>query len=167
MSGAFAELDHPADLFVQIDGAGLDKLFENALYTFYSRVADLGRLDAAVAGHSRIDLELSSPTLEEALRALLAEALYLFDAEGFVAVTAQVSVLPAEAAEAFRSTGGAERSAAPRPGLGVLVAATLWGDKVIAESGALLTEVKAVTYHQLAVARRPDGGWRATVLFDV
>jgi SHS2 domain-containing protein len=167
MTGTCAELEHPADLFVQINAAGLDELFENALYAFYSHVADLGRLGNVVAGHSRIDLELASPSLEEALRALLAEALYVFDAEGFVAATARVTVRQEETAETLGSTGCAERSEEPPSSLGVLVQATLWGDKVVTASGALLTEVKAVTYHRLAVSRRPDGGWRATVLFDI
>jgi SHS2 domain-containing protein len=28
-------------------------------------------------------------------------------------------------------------------------------------------EIKAITYHQLQVEQRPDGTWRATVIFDV
>ncbi len=45
--------------------------------------------------------------------------------------------------------------------------ARLWGESADRSRHALLAEVKAVTYHQLTASRTPEGGWRATVLFDV
>jgi len=47
------------------------------------------------------------------------------------------------------------------------VTAHLDGETLDRRRHTLLTEVKAVTYHQLAVETVPEGGWRATLLFDV
>ncbi len=47
------------------------------------------------------------------------------------------------------------------------VKACVFGEKADKAVHNLLTEVKAVTYHQLDVSRDDDGGWRATVLLDV
>ena len=49
----------------------------------------------------------------------------------------------------------------------VQVTAHLHGETIDKRRHTLLTEVKAVTYHRLTVDRTPEGGWRATVLFDV
>ena len=47
------------------------------------------------------------------------------------------------------------------------VVADLKGDILSRERHTVLSEVKAVTYHQLKAEQLPDGDWRATVLFDV
>jgi SHS2 domain-containing protein len=153
MSGAYRELEHPADLFLEITGRGVADLFENALYAFYSQVAVLEGVEARDVA----DLDIRAGSLDEALRAVLAEALYRFDAEGFVAVSARVAV------HADREAAGADDCLAG----GVRVTARLWGGRPPRQPGSLLTEVKAVTYHLLTVAETQDGDWRATVLFDV
>jgi len=40
-------------------------------------------------------------------------------------------------------------------------------DVQVRRGGRAVREIKGVTYHELEVARRPDGGWRARVIFDV
>jgi SHS2 domain-containing protein len=145
MSGAYTELEHPADLFLEIRGRDLDELFENALYAFYSQVADLEKVE----GRNVASLDVRESSLDEALRTLLAEALYRFDIEEFIAVAARVTV------QTDRADGD------------VRVTARLWGGRPERQPGSLSTEVKAVTYHRLAVTQTSGGGWRATVLFDV
>lgn len=151
MAGTFTELEHPADLFLEIRGGDVERLFENSLYALYSQIADL----RAVPEQRSLALEVRGPSVQEALRTLLAEALYRFDVEGFVATRARVRVM-----------GRRGQIEAARAADEVSVAAQLWGGDA-RPSGALLAEVKAVTYHRLAVSQRPDGEWRATVLFDV
>ena len=87
-------------------------------------------------------------TPAEALRSLLSEALYRFATESFVASRAEIGVKTAPSGE-------------------VEITAELHGETVDQERHTLLTEVKAVTYHQLSVEAQPDGGWQARVLFDV
>jgi SHS2 domain-containing protein len=153
MSGAYGELEHPADLFLEIRGRDVAELFENALYAFYSQVADLEGVEARAV----TDLDVRGGSLDEALRAMLAEALYRFDTQGFAAVSARVAVRADRGAQ-VAGDGLAET---------VRVTARLWGGRPPRHPGSLLTEVKAVTYHRLTVAQTRDGDWRATVLFDV
>jgi len=156
---AYRELEHPADLLLEITGPDLAGLFENALFAFYDQVAELDRFGP--------DRELSITVREtspaDVLRALLSEALYRLETEGFVAVGAQVTV------ETGVSPGCLEtraENARPEPG-GLKAVARLWGENATASRHTLATEIKAVTYHRLAVERRPDGTYLATVLFDV
>jgi SHS2 domain-containing protein len=145
---AYMELEHPSDLFVEVRGHDLPGLFQNALFAFYDQVAQLEDLEA----RRELTLSVREPRLDEALRALLSEALYRFDTEGFVAVGGQVEVQTAPSAE----TGA---------GAGWHFLARLWGQTSV-RRGLLLREIKAVTYHQLQVLHDEDG-WRATVLLDV
>jgi SHS2 domain-containing protein len=153
MSGAWRELEHPADLFLEIKGRDPADLFENALYAFYSQVADL----EGVKARDVVDLDIHAGSLDEALRAVLAEALYRFDTEGFVAISGRVAV---------RADDGAV-GVVHAPDTDVRATARLWGGRPAPQPGSGLTEVKAVTYHRLTVAPTGDGDWRATVLFDV
>lgn len=165
----YAELDHPADLFLEIMGSDLPTLFENALFALYDQVAVLAGFEA----QRELTITVREASPPDALRALLVEALYRLDTEGFVAVGAEVNVDaavgPGDGEETGRSGGAGDgRSGGAGGGPEDLrVTARLWGENADKRCHALLTEVKAVTYHQLAVARTPGGGWRATVLFDV
>ena len=139
----YAELDHPADLFLEVWGADLPTLFENALFALYDQLAEITDFGTAHAETIKVE----GPSAADALRALLSEALYRFSTGGFVAARAAVSVEQA--------------------GSGLQVSAELHGEKADPTRHTLLSEVKAVTYHQLLVEQEPEGGWRATVLFDV
>ena len=140
----YSDLDHPADVFVEIWGEDLPELFENALFALYDQVAELQGF-----GTGREEtITVTGPGAADALRSLLSEALYLFETEGFVAARAEVDV----------------QTTSPDQ---VQVTARLDGETLARERHTLLSEVKAVTYHQLTVERVPEGGWRASVLFDV
>jgi SHS2 domain-containing protein len=159
--GAYQELEHPADLLLQITGRDLATLFENALFAFYDQVAELGgfRADREVV----ITVWGASPS--DGLRELLSEALFRFETERFVAVGAQVTI---ESTTFPEGTGPAEGESGAGPGAdGVTAVARLWGENATRDSRALGTEIKAVTYHRLALERTPGGAYRATVLFDV
>jgi SHS2 domain-containing protein len=97
---------------------------------------------------SRRTIKVQGPGPSDALRALLSEALFLFESQGFVAVKATVHV---------KSMPGGE----------VRSTSELCGEIVDRERHTPLSEIKAVTYHQLTAEELPEGGWRATVLFDV
>jgi SHS2 domain-containing protein len=137
-------LDHPADLFLEIWGRDLPSLFENALFSLYDQLVEVDGFEE----RERVTLETQAPTLSDALRSLLSEALYRFSTESFVAAKAEVTVETREASVVYAT-------------------AHLSGEKVDQERHTLLTEVKAITYHQLTVEATPEGGWRATVLLDV
>jgi SHS2 domain-containing protein len=140
----YAELDHPADVLLEIWGKDLPALFENALFALYDQLAELEGFEA----ERKETMAVKAPTPAEALRSLLSEALYRFATEGFVAARAEIDV-------ETRPTGE------------IAVTAELHGETVDRQRHTLLTEVKAVTHHRLSVEPQPDGGWQATVLFDV
>lgn len=140
----YAELDHPADILLEIWGKDLPALFENALFALYDQLAALEGFEA----ERKETMVAKGPTPAEALRSLLSEALYRFATGSFVASQAKIGVKTAPSGE-------------------VEITAELHGETVDQERHTLLTEVKAVTYHQLSVEAQPDGGWQATVLFDV
>jgi SHS2 domain-containing protein len=144
MSGAYAELEHPADLFLEIRARNLPELFENALFAFYDQVADL----RGMAADRELLIEASGPSVPETLRNLLTEVLYHFDTEGFVGAAATVNVESTDAS-------------------GLRVVAHVFGHPADRAHNALLTEVKAITYHRLEATPEAGGGWRATVLLDV
>jgi SHS2 domain-containing protein len=142
--GAYADLNHPADVFLEVWGKGLSELFENALFALYDHLAELE--DFETGRNETITVEEADPAA--ALRALLSEALYRFAAHKFVAIRAKIEV---------KTTATSQ----------VRVEAHLSGETIDERRHTLIDEIKAVTYHQLSVEAQPEGGWRATVLFDV
>lgn len=150
MSCAYTDLDHPADLFLEIRGRVVGELLENALYALYRQITDV----KAVQPNNELVLEVVGSSVETTLRALLAEALFRFEVDGFVAAGARVDV------QTGPMTPRAETSHLPAE-------AHLWGETVDPLRHPLFAEVKAVTYHQLTATHTPDRGWVATVLLDV
>jgi SHS2 domain-containing protein len=140
----YAQLEHAADLFLEIWGQDLTTLFRNALFALFDQLVR----HEGIEERDKITVVAEASTLPEALRSLLAEALYRFSTDGFVAARAEVTIeTPDE--NTFRATAG------------------LSGERFDRERHVLLTEVKAITYHLLTVEETAEGGWRATVLLDV
>jgi SHS2 domain-containing protein len=142
-AGAYTELEHPSDLFLEVRGHDAAALVENALFAFYDQIADIQGFEP----RRPLTLEAGGATLDEALRALLTEALYRFDTEGFVAADGEAGVA-GEPAGPWQLT------------------AQLWGERADRGRHTLCREVKAVTYHRLSVSHTDDG-WRATILLDL
>jgi SHS2 domain-containing protein len=155
MSGAFTELEHPADILVEVHGGSLSELCENALFALYCQIADLD--DIRSAEKWRLEVRGTSPA--EALRSLLAEALYEFDTTGRVGSAAQVRV----ESERDPSRGNPTRDGRDTP---VRLVADVWGETLQAGRHTPLAEIKAITYHRLSVSRLGQDGWCATVLMD-
>jgi SHS2 domain-containing protein len=160
--GAYRELDHPADLFLEIMGTDLPALFENALFAFYDQVAEL----TGFREEREAVITVREASAADALRALLVEVLFRFESEGFVAVGAEVAVHGPSGEGGGPGGRGPGGSGQGGDG-GVEAVARLWGENADKGRHTLLTEIKAVTYHRLAVDHLPGGGCRATVLFDV
>jgi SHS2 domain-containing protein len=156
---AYQELEHPADLYLEIRGRDLPELVEHALFALYDHIADLARFEA----RGDLVLRVSEPSLDEALRSLLSEALYHVDSDGFVATAGEVQVERAEASPA----GEGRTAAGQLVGDGWILMARLRGENADRAHRPLLTEIKAVTYHHLEVKQGPGGDWRARVLLDV
>ena len=155
MGGGCAELDHPADLWLEIWAEDLPRLFENALYAFYRQLVEV----ETVEPRTELTLQVAADSVETTLRVLLAEALFRFETEGFLAAGGVVTV-----ATGSKATPDGPPSPDPTR---VGVTARLAGETADEARHTLLTEIKAVTYHGLTAVHTREGPWRATVLFDV
>lgn len=138
--GRYREIEHTADLGLDLEGptpaAVLEAAQRGLIHVLFGEAPEL-RIE------EERTVELAEKDRPELLKAWC-EALYrLLEEDGFVAIESAV-----ESAEA-----GAFR-------------ALVRGARPPAEAVAKASELKAVTWHQLAF-HRADRGWRARVIFDV
>jgi SHS2 domain-containing protein len=135
--GRFEVLEHTADVGVRAVGSSLKECF---------RQMTLGLLEISGAyrpdGGDKRDISVEADDLGALLVYWLEEVLYIQDSAD--AVVTDVTVNEVGTDEAVGSV-----SIAPR------------GNEVLEG-----TAVKAITYHQLSVARTEEG-WTATVFFDI
>lgn len=139
--GEFVEIDHTADLGLDLSGLSPEAVLEAALrgLVFVLFGGEPPRIDP----REERSIELSAESWPELLKGWL-EALYrLLEEEGFVPFGAR-----------FESVGSA--------GLKAVVS----GSRPPREAIAGASELKAVTYHELSFAPEDDH-WRARVIFDV
>jgi SHS2 domain-containing protein len=144
----FRELDHTADLRVEIEGKDEHELFRNAVETLYLLLG-LKALSRTRGGGLAERLEIDAEDPEEALVELLGELLYRATVERQRFNVQDLSV---------RLGAGEEE--------GCRVAAN--GDWETLRDGDLAgqREIKAVTYHDVQI-RRTRSGWAARVVMDL
>jgi SHS2 domain-containing protein len=146
-------LDHTADVGLEVEAPSLAELFRRAAAGLMVLMgADApggpGGPGGAEAAEATVAVAVVGPDLEVLLVGWLRELLFLCEVRGVTYAGAEFDALGDGALRA-RVRGVPGR---PAPG----------------------RELKAVTYHGVRVARRPgrgegdgDGGWMATVIFDV
>jgi SHS2 domain-containing protein len=144
----FRELDHTADLRVEIRGKDEQELFRNAVESLYlllglEAVSDRGDADPA----ERLEIQGQDP--EEALVGLLGELLYRATAERQRLNLRELSVRRGEEGE---------------EGCRVVVRGH-W-EALTDGQMAGQREIKAVTYHDVQI-RRTKRGWAARVVMDL
>ncbi|MBP1708957.1 MAG: hypothetical protein H6Q40_746 [Deltaproteobacteria bacterium] len=136
---SFRVLDHTADIGIAVNGRDLKTLFENAGHAFFHLLTDLRKVRPRVEKK----VEVGAESLERMMVDWLSELLYLHDVEQLLFKTFKVE-----------SIG--------KDGLRARVA----GEPFQKETHVIKTEIKAVTYHQIRVARE-KGGWTARIIFDL
>jgi SHS2 domain-containing protein len=136
---SFRVLDHTADIGVAVSGRDLKALFENAGRAFFHLLTDLRKVKPRVERR----VEIGAESLERMMVDWLSELLYLHDVEGLLFKTFRVETVG-------------------KNGLKARVTGELFQEGV----HVIKTEIKAVTYHQIRVARA-EGGWRARIIFDL
>ncbi|HYB89714.1 MAG TPA: archease [Candidatus Binataceae bacterium] len=134
----FREFEHTGDLGIELNAPTRAAMFARA-------ATALGRLmveaDGIVARERR-RIEVRAATDADLMHDLLADALNLFLADGFI----------------WREVNVEER--------GDSLLAEFAGESFDPSRHQLLTEIKAVTYHELQ-AGRAGAQWRARILFDI
>jgi SHS2 domain-containing protein len=134
----YREFEHTGDLGIEVEASSRAELFAHA-------ATALGRIMVEADGirdNDREQIEVSADSDADLMHDLLAAALNKFLIDGFI----------------WRSATVTERDGA--------ISATLLGERFDRKRHELLTEVKAVTYHRLAV-EPVNGKWRAIVIFDI
>ena len=135
----YQPIDHTGDLGMRVFGADLYELFAHAAWGLFDLMTDAERIQPR---RSR-GLTVEATDLEDLMVRWLGELLYAYDADRFLTASA-----------AFHDLGPTR------------LRATLHGELFDAARHPIDTEIKAVTYHQIAVERL-DTGWQARVIFDI
>lgn len=140
------EIEHTADLGMEVEAGSLEELFRRAAAGMMALVREDSEADGPGRGGGDegaeprvIELEGDGDTARLLVR-WLRELLYLQEVDGFV-------------------YGEAEFERLDESGL----RASVRGDP---DPARQIRELKGVTYHGLEVGRA-DGGWRARVIFDI
>jgi SHS2 domain-containing protein len=143
--GTFRTFDHTADVGLEVRGESLEDLLATAARAVFSVIIEAGPSVVETEAEVLAEAETGARAeWEDAFVAWLQELLYRFEMEHLVPLEFD-----------FAEAGPARVRA--RVGFGRF-------DPKRHRAG---TEVKAVTYHELAVREEADGAWSARVILDV
>lgn len=135
----YEPIDHTGDLGMRVYGADLCELFGHAAWGLFDLMTEAHRIKP---WDSRL-LTVKAADLEDLMVRWLGELLYLYETDRFLTACASFHVL-----EPTR------------------LRATLRGETFDAACHPIDTEIKAVTYHRIAVENL-DGIWQAEVILDI
>ena len=136
MPDDFSLLDHTADLGLQAHGTDLSSLFSNAARGMFSIITDLDYIQPT-------PVSVTADGLEDLLVAWLSELLYLFSTRKMLFSRFEIARID-------------DRH----------IQAAAFGQPIDLACHELLTEIKAVTYHELQI-NESNQFWTAKVLFDI
>ncbi|MCK4658807.1 MAG: archease [Phycisphaerae bacterium] len=139
MSGSFELFDHTADVGIRVSADTSAELVRAAGEGLYAVIGEL----ETTGDPQAVRLEFSADERAILLRDYLAELLVLFECEQRIAADVEVTVFDEKC-------------------LGVI------GQMAVVDKArsVFFGEVKAITYHELAV-RRTENGYEATFIVDV
>lgn len=136
----YEHFEHTADLGLHIYGESLKELFENACEALCAQLTEPCRVMPA---ESR-EVELEANSGEELLRSWLAELLFLFSGQAWLARKAEITeITPTR------------------------LTATIYGERSDPVRHEIEVEIKAVTWHMLGIEKQADGTLRGTVVLDI
>lgn len=135
----FREIEHTGDTGIEVDAPTRMELFARAAVAMARLMVD----EKGIEKRERRQVEAVGRDDADTMHDLLAASLNLFLIDGFI----WRETLATEAADH--------------------VVLMLEGERFDRKRHELLGEIKAVTYHQLSVTRRPAGAWRARIIFDI
>jgi protein archease len=142
VSVPWAVVEHTADVGIEVRAASLDALFVDAAGGFCDVVTEAARIGA----EEEHTFEVEAGGLDLLLVTWLEELLFRFETTGVLYPHGEASVEGKGDSWSLRARMSGERFDAARHPLKV--------------------QVKAVTYHELEVAR-DEHEWRARVIFDI
>jgi SHS2 domain-containing protein len=135
----FRTLEHTADVGFEAFGSTRDEVFANAARALMNLIVDLNTIKTS----DEVTLEIHGPDPESVLVNWLSEILYLQDAEGWLFRDFEIQSLRDDSLRALAR-----------------------GEKFQRSRHRTKLQVKAITYHQLALETNLQG-WRAQVYVDI
>ena len=135
----FEIIDHTADIGIIAYGSDIRQVFANAALGLFSLITDIDKIQEKI----QRNLELTSQDNETLLVEWLNELIYFFDVDYIVFKRFEIACLS-----------------------DVHLKATCFGEKINLQQHKLKREVKAATYHTLAI-RKEDNTYKAQVIFDI
>ncbi len=158
MTKKYEILPHTADFKIKVYGKNLKELFENALFGMFESIKPISPAckyngDNITCSKLSVthELEVKSDKLEYLLVDFLSEALYLSDYNKEAYLKADLIEFP----ELINNKIGDKN---------FYLKAKIYGVKI---TGFEAFEIKAVTYHDLELAKLPDDSWYAVIVFDI
>lgn len=136
---AFREIEHTADLGIEVEAKDLPALFASAGEALFSLIAD----PATIEDRQSLALSAAGDAPEELLHAWLCELLAAFNVNGLVAKSCEIRSIASDRVDGI-----------------------IRGEKLDLARHRFRTEIKGVTYHDFKVWQE-NSGWRARVIFDV
>ena len=135
---AYREIEHTADVGVELTAPDLPSAFERAAAAMFDLVCDLDSIGDSWRGAVRV----SGLDLQNLMVRWLAELLFLSESEGVLLSQFTVERLD-----------------------GLALEASVAGERFDRARHAVRVEIKAPTYHGLRIDQA-DGGWLVRVIFD-
>ena len=136
----YYEIEHTADVGFELTAPDLKSAFECAAAAMFDLICDLDTVGSTVRRTVRADAREGD--LEALMVRWLSELLFVFEGEGLLL-------------SMFEVRGLADG----------LVEGEVVGEPLDRERHSLKVDLKAATYHELAVEQRDDG-WIVRVIFD-
>ncbi len=134
------EIDHTGDIGIEVSAADLAQLFERAAWGMFSVLTNL----RSVRPRAARAVTVEGTDREDLMVQWLSEL-------NFLHVTQHVlfSKFSVDDLEDLR------------------LSAMAWGEPIDPERHTVHTEIKAITYHQLAIREADDGEWHVQIIFDM
>ncbi|RPJ16120.1 MAG: archease [Desulfobacteraceae bacterium] len=132
-------IDHTADFGIEVWGADLKELFENAAYAMFDTLTDTEELNAL----SEISVNVTGEDWPDLMVNWLRELLYLWAGKGLLVKMTCISSISEYA-----------------------LSAVVKYEFFAPERHLIKSELKAVTYHQIRVEPE-ETNWKARIIFDV
>jgi len=140
-------IDHTADIGIKVKADSIAELFSRSAYAMFDIIAGSGD----VALKEVFNIDISAVSIEELLVGWLRELLYLYETKRVLFkkfIVQQMVPLTKKGGKGYR------------------LKAEVSGEKLNLARHEIKTEVKAVTYHQLSVAKKGNA-WTAQVILDI
>ena len=135
----FHEIEHTADLGIEVTAVDMPSLFSSAAQALYALIAGTDTIEM----REEVRVSAGGDGPEELLHAWLCESLALFNLRNFIGKGCDVTQVTAERVDGI-----------------------IKGEKLDPTRHRFHTEIKGVTYHGFQVWQE-DGLWHARVIFDV